>query len=103
MEGLTGAEPSYESVVVDGNVTTSRGLGTAVDFALSLIGQRLGEEKADEIAESVVYSRKLGKNRSFLQKILAFLYLVCYTTIMTVIVSLNEKIQGLDYRKQAQG
>lgn len=58
MEGLTGAEPSYESVVVDGNVTTSRGLGTAVDFALSLIGQLLGEEKADEIAESVVYSRK---------------------------------------------
>ena len=45
-------------VVVDGNVTTSRGLGTAVDFALSLIGQLLGEEKADEIAESVVYSRK---------------------------------------------
>ena len=58
MEGLTGAEPSYESVVVDGNVTTSRGLGTAVDFALSLIGQLLGEEKADEIAESVVYSLK---------------------------------------------
>ena len=58
MEGLAGAEPSLESVVVDGNVTTSRGLGTAVDFALSLIGQLLGEEKADEIAESVVYSRK---------------------------------------------
>ena len=58
MEGLAGAERSLESVVVDGNVTTSRGLGTAVDFALSLIGQLLGEKKADEIAESVVYSRK---------------------------------------------
>ena len=58
MEGLAGAECSLESVVVDGNVTTSRGLGTAVDFALSLIGQLLGEKKADEIAESVVYSRK---------------------------------------------
>ena len=58
MEGLAGADRSLESVVVDGNVTTSRGLGTAVDFALSLIGQLLGEKKADEIAESVVYSRK---------------------------------------------
>ena len=58
MEGLAGAERSLESVVVDGNVTTSRGLGTAVDFALSLIEQLLGEKKADEIAESVVYSRK---------------------------------------------
>ena len=58
MDGLAGAERSLESVVVDGNVTTSRGLGTAVDFALSLIGQLLGEKKADEIAESVVYSRK---------------------------------------------
>lgn len=58
MEGLAGAERSLESVVVDGNVTTSRGLGTAVDFALSLIGQLLGEKKADEFAESVVYSRK---------------------------------------------
>lgn len=57
MDGLAGAVPALENVVVDGNITTSRGLGTAVDFALSLIGQLLGEEKADEIAESVVYSR----------------------------------------------
>ena len=41
--------------MVDGNVTTSRGLGTAVDFALSIITQLEGEEKAQEIAESVVY------------------------------------------------
>ena len=58
MDGLEGAEHSFEKVVTDGNVTTSRGLGTAVDFALSLIGQLLGEKKADEIAESVVYTRK---------------------------------------------
>ena len=43
-----------EDVVVDGNITTSRGLGTAVDFALSLISQLENEEKAKEIAESVV-------------------------------------------------
>lgn len=58
MDGLGGAVRSLESIVVDGNVTTSRGLGTAIGFALSLIGQLLGEKKADEIAESVVYSRK---------------------------------------------
>ena len=57
MEDLKGAIRSEDSVVVDGNVTTSRGLGTAIDFSLSLIGQLLGEEKAAEIADSVVYSR----------------------------------------------
>ena len=46
-----------EAVAVDGNVTTSRGLGTAIDFALSLIVQLCGEEKAEEIAASVVYVR----------------------------------------------
>ena len=50
-----GAKTSTDSVVVDGNVTTSRGLGTAVDFALSIITQLEGKEKAQEIAESVVY------------------------------------------------
>ena len=51
-----GAQTSEDSVVVDGNITTSRGLGTAVDFALSLIAQLENDEKAKEIAESVVYS-----------------------------------------------
>lgn len=50
-----GALTSEESVVVDGNITTSRGLGTAIDFALSLIAQLEGDEKAKEIAESIVY------------------------------------------------
>ena len=45
-----GAQTSEDSVVVDGNITTSRGLGTAVDFALSLISQLENDEKAKEIA-----------------------------------------------------
>ena len=57
MDGLTDAVPSEERVVIDGNITTSRGLGTAVDFSLSLISQLLGEETAEKIAESVVYRR----------------------------------------------
>ena len=39
MERLTGAETVELPVVTDGNVTTSRGLGTAVPFALNLIAQ----------------------------------------------------------------
>ena len=52
-----GAQTSEDSVVVDGNITTSRGLGTAIDFALSIIEQLESKEKADEIAESIVYKR----------------------------------------------
>ena len=52
-----GANTSEDNVVVDGNITTSRGLGTAVDFALSLISQLENDEKTKEIAESVVYTR----------------------------------------------
>lgn len=44
-----------EEVVVDGHVTTSRGLGTAIPFALSLIGQIYGQDKADEIAKSIIF------------------------------------------------
>lgn len=55
MEQLTGAVKSEDAVVVDGNITTSRGLGTAIDFSLELIAQLISKEKADEIAKSVVY------------------------------------------------
>ena len=54
MQQLDCRETSEESVVTDGNITTSRGLGTALPFALSLIGQLISEDKAREIAVSVV-------------------------------------------------
>ena len=54
-DGLTGAELTVEPVVTDGNITTSRGLGTAIPFALRLIEELSGKETADRIAESVVY------------------------------------------------
>lgn len=54
-EKLKSAEYSYDSVVVDGQIITSRGMGTAIDFALKIIELLLGEEKAEEMAESIVY------------------------------------------------
>ena len=38
-----------KSVVIDGRVITSRGPGTAMDFALTLIEQLLGKAKRDEV------------------------------------------------------
>lgn len=54
-DGLTGAECLTDRVVIDGNITTSRGVGTAIPFALSLIAQLYGQEKADQIRDDIVY------------------------------------------------
>ena len=42
-------------VVTDGHITTGRGMGAAIPFALRLTELLFGEKKADEIAESIVY------------------------------------------------
>ena len=52
---LVGAEVVEEAVVVDGNVTTSRGMGTAIDFGLALIAQLKDEETAEKIGKSIIY------------------------------------------------
>ena len=51
---MEGATPVIETVVTDGNITTSRGLGTAVDFACELVALLFGKERSDEIRASVV-------------------------------------------------
>lgn len=53
-ELLDGATHVIKTVVTDGNITTSRGLGTAVDFACELITLLCGKQKSDEIRASVV-------------------------------------------------
>lgn len=54
-ECLEGARVVYDQVVVDGNVTTSRGMGTAIPFALSLVARLVSEEKAAELKKGIIY------------------------------------------------
>ncbi len=52
---IQGAVLTGLPVVVDGNIITSQGVGTAIEFALKLIAILVGNEKAQEIADSIVY------------------------------------------------
>ena len=54
-EGLDCAQVVHEAVT-DGHVTTGRGMGAAIPFALKLTELLCGTEKANEIAESIVYA-----------------------------------------------
>lgn len=52
---LTGADVTYEPAVRDGNIITSRGMGTAIDFGLAILTYFEGEEAAAALAEKIVY------------------------------------------------
>lgn len=54
-ERLTGAVIGTHTVETDGNITTSRGMGTAIDFALELTCRLCGAEKAAELAKGIIY------------------------------------------------
>lgn len=54
-EYLTGAAIVDEAVVVDGNIITSKGMGTAIDFSLEIIKTLKGEADAAKIASSIQY------------------------------------------------
>ncbi len=45
---------SPDRVVVDGNITTSRGPGTALEFALALAGRLAGAEVQQELSERML-------------------------------------------------
>lgn len=53
LEGVEGVQQCAEPVVVDGRVVTSRGPGTAMDFALSLIELLVGADKRDEVERAL--------------------------------------------------
>ena len=51
---LIGAKISALSVITDGNITTAKGMGVALPFALELVSLICGKDKAREISESVM-------------------------------------------------
>lgn len=53
-DDLGGAVLSTSRVVVDGKVTTSRGPGTALWFALQLVAQLRGDEVAEDLARGML-------------------------------------------------
>ncbi len=50
-----GAVFADESVVISGNIITSRGMGTAVPFSLALITELRNKEISDKIRKAIVY------------------------------------------------
>ena len=52
---LQKAYKNEQPVVVDGNVITSRGMGTAIDFAAKLVEIIKGTKEKDELLKSIVY------------------------------------------------
>lgn len=54
-ECLVGAEVTGERVVADGNVITSKGMGTAMDFSLAILEYMKDEETAKKMAATTQY------------------------------------------------
>jgi 4-methyl-5(b-hydroxyethyl)-thiazole monophosphate biosynthesis len=53
IDAIPGLDYVEDAVVTDGKVVTSRGPGTAMDFALELIGLLAGQAKRDEVEASL--------------------------------------------------
>ena len=56
---LLGAVIMKLPVVRDGNIITSRGMGTAMEFALKLTEVLMGRDDAVEIADSILFTGKI--------------------------------------------
>lgn len=54
-EKLSGADCLTDSVVVDGNIITSRGMGTSVDFGLAVARYFTDDETVEQVKKGLVY------------------------------------------------
>ncbi|MCL2183918.1 MAG: DJ-1/PfpI family protein [Chitinispirillia bacterium] len=52
---LAGAQLSEDAVVVDGNIITSRAVGTAIQFALKLVTVMAGKDAAKKINTAILH------------------------------------------------
>ena len=50
-----GADLVRENAVTTGNIITSRGMGTAIPFALAIVEHYLGKENADALGKKILY------------------------------------------------
>jgi protein deglycase len=57
---LPASQRSVDRVVVAEGLITSRGAGTALEFALAIVAQLLGPERRDEVARAMVADRDLS-------------------------------------------
>ena len=53
-EELIGAISSGKSVVTDGNITTAKGMGVAIEFSKELISLICGKDKARELSSAIM-------------------------------------------------
>jgi len=54
-KSLIGAKVTHNTVEVDENIITSRGLGTAIDFALSIMEILAGKEITEQCITNIIY------------------------------------------------
>lgn len=53
---LAGAEVTQQPVEVSGNIITSRGMGTAIPFALALVARLKDAAAADDLGKAIIWS-----------------------------------------------
>lgn len=56
-EALSRSTYVTDPVVVDGNVITSRGMGTAIDFSLAILAYLTSDKEADDMADKIIYNK----------------------------------------------
>ena len=54
---LEGANVLFDDVIMDGNIVTSRGMGTAIDLGLFLVSKVKGEEVSENLKRTIVYNK----------------------------------------------